>query len=241
VDRRVEGEETWHTIVYRPRKNAGHADNAQHWRDFSAVSGIAYEYRVVAVNCDDDDQGALEADGPVKVITRVEEPVISPSGSFDAPVEAVLDCSTFGARIYYTLDGSDPTEKDALYEGPFWVDSSLVLKCRAYRDGITPSYVVESYFDIQDVTAIEEKSRDALFSLYPVPAADKLHVRLNRELSGEICFSVLSMEGRLISSKVTTHPLMDLVLSFPSDMPSGNYLFRMEYAEEVYSTLFSKE
>ena len=44
--------------------------------------------------------------------------------------------STFdNAPVYYTLDGSEPTEASALYEGPFTVDRSADLKAVAIRDG----------------------------------------------------------------------------------------------------------
>ena len=81
IDRRVAATSNWVTIAYRPANvtgsavadfnmrdlgnlplgcaNQGPMDlNPQEWYDYMAVPSYAYEYRIVAVNCDNDDQGA---------------------------------------------------------------------------------------------------------------------------------------------------------------------------------------
>ena len=57
-----------------------------------------------------------------------------------------------GARIYYTLDCSDPGESSMLYDGtPIQVSSNTILRTRVYRDGWLPSFMdCQSYlFDVQ--------------------------------------------------------------------------------------------
>ena len=39
------------------------------------------------------------------------------------------------AKIYYTLDGSDPDENSILYEGPFAIDKSYQIRAVAIKDG----------------------------------------------------------------------------------------------------------
>ncbi len=56
------------------------------------------------------------------------------------------------ARVYYTLDASDPDEKDTLYDGaPIEISKSTVLRTRVYRDGHLPSDIdTQSYlFGVQ--------------------------------------------------------------------------------------------
>ena len=56
-----------------------------------------------------------------------------------------------GARIYYTLDCSDPTEASMLYDGtPIAVSGTTILRTRVYRDGYLPSIMkTQSYlFDV---------------------------------------------------------------------------------------------
>ncbi|MBR3273659.1 MAG: lamin tail domain-containing protein [Clostridia bacterium] len=58
-----------------------------------------------------------------------------------------------GARVYYTLDCSDPDEGDALYDGtPIPVDGTTILRTRVYEDGHLPSIMdTQSYlFDVNN-------------------------------------------------------------------------------------------
>ena len=63
-------------------------------------------------------------------------PVISPSyGSFYDSQSVSISCSTAGASVRYTLDGSEPTTSSALYTAPFTLTSSATVKAKAYKDG----------------------------------------------------------------------------------------------------------
>lgn len=53
-----------------------------------------------------------------------------------------LGSATAGAKIYYTLDGSEPTEKSSLYENTLSVDQTVTLKARAFKEGYTPSRIL---------------------------------------------------------------------------------------------------
>ena len=58
---------------------------------------------------------------------------------FDGSVDVELMVNTEGAKIYYTLDGSEPTEASKLYDAKFTLNNSCVLKAKAYKDGFAPS------------------------------------------------------------------------------------------------------
>ncbi|MBL1431946.1 MAG: hypothetical protein COC09_04200 [Gammaproteobacteria bacterium] len=59
--------------------------------------------------------------------------------------EVLLSVTTNGARIYYTLDGNNPTESSLIYAGtPFTVTESVTIKVRAFSLGYTSSHVVTS-------------------------------------------------------------------------------------------------
>lgn len=51
-----------------------------------------------------------------------------------------------GAKIYYSLDGTVPTEKSTLYSGALIFTKSTVLKTKSYVDGIFPSYPITVTF-----------------------------------------------------------------------------------------------
>jgi len=46
-----------------------------------------------------------------------------------------MDCETVGAKIYYTIDGSKPSEDSTLYTSPINVGENIKIRARAYCDG----------------------------------------------------------------------------------------------------------
>ncbi len=62
-----------------------------------------------------------------------------------------LQCSTDGAKIYYTLDGSMPTEeKGTVYSSPIALDKTAIVRARAYKDGKLYSDVVTGSYLFTD-------------------------------------------------------------------------------------------
>ncbi|MCK5346657.1 MAG: glycoside hydrolase family 92 protein, partial [Candidatus Heimdallarchaeota archaeon] len=51
-----------------------------------------------------------------------------------------------GAKIFYTLDGSEPTESTIHYTNPITITKTSVLKTRSFVDGIAPSYPITVHF-----------------------------------------------------------------------------------------------
>ena len=58
---------------------------------------------------------------------------------FPDEAEVTLSCRTDGAEIHYTLDGAEPTEASTRYDGPFRIDSSCIIRARAFKEGLPPS------------------------------------------------------------------------------------------------------
>lgn len=86
----------------------------------------------------------------------VPTPTFSPDGgSFGSPQDVVVSCSKVGAAIYYTTDGSTPTESSASVPsgGTVLVDHSLTLKAKAFYPGWTPSSVKSSAYTITPTVA----------------------------------------------------------------------------------------
>ncbi len=57
-----------------------------------------------------------------------------------------LSSTESGAKIFYTLDGTEPTEKSIRYTKPITITKTGVLKTRSYVDGIAPSYPLTVHF-----------------------------------------------------------------------------------------------
>ncbi len=66
----------------------------------------------------------------------VPMPFIYPQGGlFNDTAEVKITGDVADAEIYYTLDGSDPTDKSFKYDGPFELKHSAVVKAVVYRHG----------------------------------------------------------------------------------------------------------
>lgn len=74
---------------------------------------------------------------------------------FDGTFTAELLSRTPDAVIHYTLDGSEPTEASARYEGPFPITVDCILKARAFKPGCAPSPLLQSHvFPIEYLPAV---------------------------------------------------------------------------------------
>jgi hypothetical protein len=72
-------------------------------------------------------------------------PTISPaSGTYNQPVTVTITDTFPGTKIYYTLDGTNPTTSSTLYSGPFKVTPSVQVKAAAIASGYGLSAVNEA-------------------------------------------------------------------------------------------------
>ncbi len=92
------------------------------------------------------------------VAAAVETPVISlveGEWSFNAEIT----CATEGAEIYYTTDGTNPTDASTKYTSPFEVWEATTIKAIAYKDGeasrvasfeANPPYLLDGFTALSD-------------------------------------------------------------------------------------------
>ena len=85
----------------------------------------------------------------------VSTPTFSPDGgTYNAPQNVVIACATPDAVIHYTTNGVDPTESDPVVSGPVLVDSGLTLKAKAWKTGLTASFVKSAVYTFQTGTPV---------------------------------------------------------------------------------------
>ncbi len=78
---------------------------------------------------------------------RVANPVFSPEpGNYEDSQLVSISCSTPGAEIRYTLDGSVPPTNSLIYNAPFLVESGTILKAFASKPGLESSSVVTGIY-----------------------------------------------------------------------------------------------
>ena len=81
------------------------------------------------------------------VIKVVEAPVITPDGgSFTGSQTITITCSTDGAEIHYTTDGTDPTADSSRYTAPFTITNNAVVKAIAVKEGFKNSEISYAAF-----------------------------------------------------------------------------------------------
>lgn len=73
-----------------------------------------------------------------------------------------IACSTVGAAVHYTLDGSPPTQASARYTGPIPISKTTVLRARGFLTGLAPSPIDSHTFVFIEDT-IRQPARPAGF------------------------------------------------------------------------------
>jgi len=85
---------------------------------------------------------------PTSVVAAT--PTFNPSsGNYSGSQSVTISCSTNGATIRYTLDGSEPTSSSTTYSGPIAVNTGTVtIKAKAFMSGMTNSSTASATYRI---------------------------------------------------------------------------------------------
>ncbi|MBQ0157180.1 MAG: CotH kinase family protein [Bacteroidales bacterium] len=84
--------------------------------------------------------------------TRVPAPTFKTKPGFyfgEEEKKIELVCEIDSAKIYYTTDGSTPTEESKLYEGPFEIHTNHPIRAKAYVNGQLASDVLTGTFILE--------------------------------------------------------------------------------------------
>ena len=104
---------------------------------------------------------------PVKfdIVELSSSPVISPVGARYVDNVQVTITGAEGATIYYTLDGTTPTQESTLYTEPFTLTESATVTAIAVEPGLAPSNAVSEKYEIVPVVHITDLT--GLLGYYP--------------------------------------------------------------------------
>ena len=79
-------------------------------------------------------------------VTTVANPTFSPAGgTFTTAQIVTISCSTSGAIIYYTTNGSTPSTSSTMYNGPITISETTTLKAIAIKDGTQSNVATATY------------------------------------------------------------------------------------------------
>lgn len=87
-----------------------------------------------------------------RVADRCQIPTFSQKpGVLTSSTTVSLQCATSTAVIYYTLDGTEPSESNGLvYSQPLTVDENTNIRARAYQSGKIPSKIATASYLFED-------------------------------------------------------------------------------------------
>lgn len=85
----------------------------------------------------------------------VETPTFNPPGGTFAVAQPVtISCATSGASIYYTTDGTSPTQSSNFYTSPVSISATTTLKAIAIRSGYKPSPISSANYTLINATVL---------------------------------------------------------------------------------------
>ena len=140
------------------RTNNGYLPNAADWTKqeitFTAPTNAAkFQFALRAYNggtVSFDNLLLAEAGGTPTSVT----PIITPAtGNIYVPTTVSITAGT-GAAIYYTTNGTEPTNASTPYTEPFTVSATTTVKAIAYETGKNPSTVATATYTMASATEI---------------------------------------------------------------------------------------
>ena len=130
--------------------------NKGEWMEFSANLS-EYSDVYVRVYYKGNSSTAIRLIDDLTLIVKsssVATPTISlESGTYNTIQTANITCDTEDATIYYTTDGTDPTESSILYEGQITIGKSMTLKAIAILDDES-SFIVSAEYELKVATPV---------------------------------------------------------------------------------------
>ena len=102
------------------------------------------QYDIIILN--DNSAQFTAIDFYADVANAPETPVAEPAaGIYKSEQTVSLTCETEDAEIFYTLDGSRPTETATPYSSPILVDQTMTIRAIAIKDDIKSEILTASY------------------------------------------------------------------------------------------------
>ena len=161
---------------------------------------------------------------------KVDTPVISPDGgTFIDPIEVSITSAT-GASIYFTLDGSEPTEASTLYSSPFVLSDTTMVKARAFLSGYLPSNTATAAFTKtvppQLDTPVINPSGGTFFdsATVSISAAEGVSVRYTLDESEPMETSMLYESPIVLAETATVKARAYLAGYLPSNIATATFM-----------------
>ena len=151
-----------------------------------------------------------------------------------------LSCTEPSAKIYYTLDGTEPSESSTLYKSPFKLDHNATVKAIAIGEGSANSYVATYKIDSYAVVAPTISYTNLMLNITTPTAGAKIYYTLDGteptaestlytapvSLTRNCTVKAIALRDNYTDSPVTTYQLNvdNLICAVPVFKRTGNKL-----------------
>lgn len=113
--------------------------------------------------------------GSGSTVQTVAMPTFSPNGGdIVAGTEVTISCGTEGAAIYYTVDGSAPTNASTPYSSALVINESCTVNAIAVKEGMADSNVASATFTIVEAATYGYVKAVTSGKNYVIYANDKI-------------------------------------------------------------------
>lgn len=141
---------------------------------------------------------------------KISTPAFSPeAGTYEEQILVTISCTIEDTHIYYTLNGSDPTQNSYLYSEPVLLNQDTTLKARAYKAEWLPSDIAVAEYEI--VSSIDdpvEPLETKLHNAIPNPFNPDTLIKFSLAEESRVTLTIYNIAGR----KVRTLIIDDLYL-----------------------------
>ena len=160
---------------------------------------------------------------------QVATPTFTPAGgTYNEPLSITIACTTPDATIYYTTDGTEPSNASTLYTGEFTLQAGVyTVKAIAYKTDMLPSEIATVEYEI--TVGISEYEAQQI-QIYPNPTQGSVQW-INNSASLEIdSYQLYDQYGRMLMSGKVANQSETIDLQ---ELSSGIYLLHLNCDEGV--------
>ena len=197
-------------------------------QDPSYFNGLIDEVRVYNRALSDIEIQTIYQDASVETSTTLATPIISPAGgTYAGSVSITMQSATSGASIYYTTDGSTPSQYSNLYTAPINVTSSATVKAKAFKSGLIASNEARASFAITQPFDFSVSNAGNIAVVAGSSATNSISTALTSGNSQPVSFSVSALPygATATFSAASCSPACSTVLNISTtgSTPAGNF------------------
>ncbi|HCM92119.1 MAG TPA: hypothetical protein DIS78_06120, partial [Lachnospiraceae bacterium] len=142
---------------------------------------------------------------PVTGPETIAAPTFDPApGTYSEAVNVTISCSTQDADIYYTTNGTTPTDSSSKYTGPISVSETTTIKAIAVKSGMTNSEVATATYTISTAPTPHEHSYTS--EVTTKPTCTEKGIRTYTCSCGDSYTEEIPALGHDYTSVITTQP-----------------------------------